>query len=133
MTGAVSSGKLAGNLTQAGRGHGMKLSVKDGKLRLRSAFKLMFFAFTFGTGVFFVFMTLLFGLVIALGGPIETDSGPVQGAEAAATLAPMLILMPITIAIYAGFLAAIGALGLLIYRLFWPIRIDGAIAPSVFE
>jgi len=111
----------------------MKLSVRDGKLRLRSAFKLMFFAFAFGTGVFFLFVTLLFGLIIALGGPIETDSGPVQGAEAVMTMAPTLILMPISIVIYAAFIAAIGTLGLLIYRLFWPIRVDGAISPSVFE
>jgi len=111
----------------------MKLTVKDGKLRLRSAFKLMFFGWLFIFAAFFLFTILILLLIALLGGPIDVNGDTFTGTTALIQLAPMFIIFPIVAGIYSAMLAGFGTIGLLIYRIFWPIRIDGAITPSVFE
>jgi len=111
----------------------MKLTVKDGKLRLRSAFKLMFFGWLFIFAAFFALAFLILILVAVVGAPIVAGGGAFSGSAALIQLVPMLIIYPISAVFYAVFLAGFAVLGLLIYRIFWPIRIDGAITPSVFE
>ncbi|WP_394692111.1 hypothetical protein [Hyphobacterium sp.] len=111
----------------------MKLSVRDGKLRLRSAFKLIFFGWVFGIGGFFALIFLLMMLIALAGGPIDINGETVSGSAAFIQMLPMMILLPVIIVFQGAIFSGLMVLGLLIYRLFWPIRVDGAISPSVFE
>lgn len=111
----------------------MKLSVKDGNLRLRSAFKLIFFGWLFGIGGFFVLILFLMTIIALAGGPIEVNGETVSGSAALVQMLPMMILMPIIIVLQGAMFAGLMVLGLLVYRTFRPIRVDGMISGDVFR
>lgn len=111
----------------------MKLSVKDGNLRLRSAFKLIFFGWLFGIGGFFVVILFLMTIIALAGGPITVNGETVSGSAALVQMLPMMILMPIIIVLQGAMFAGLMVLGLLVYRTFRPIRVDGVISGDVFS
>ena len=111
----------------------MKLSVKDGNLRLRSAFKLIFFGWLFGIGGFFVVILFLMTIIALAGGPITVNGETVSGSAALVQMLPMMIFMPIIIVLQGAMFAGLMVLGLLVYRTFRPIRVDGVISGDVFS
>ncbi|WP_421791327.1 hypothetical protein [Hyphobacterium sp.] len=111
----------------------MKITTRDGRLRLRSAFKLMFVGWAVFTAGFFLFFLLLMALLVALGAPLETGGEPLTGAEAAISILPLLVMSPIFIVLNSFFSAGMAVLGLLVYRIFRPIQVEGVVERSVFE
>lgn len=102
----------------------MKLRTRDGRLTLRSAFKLVFVAClcTFGalTGLVFVLL-LLIGLItgqMMVNGEMVQGRGVVLGA-----MAPFLIFAPIFIGLQAVMFSAFLTGGLFLYRLWRPLQV----------
>ena len=111
----------------------MQITTKDGKLRLRSAFKLMFVGWAIGTGGFFLLIVLMMILIAALGGPIDIEGETFTGMAAMIQMLPILIVGPFIVLFYAVILSGFGVTGLVIYRMFRPIRVMTTVDGQVFE
>ena len=102
----------------------MKLETTDGKLRLRSAFKLIFVAWVLSWGALMIPLIVIMFLVTAFGGTTMMNGEAVSGALGALMILPMLIVTPFILLFHALFFGGILTFGLWLYRLRRPIEIS---------
>ena len=109
----------------------MKINARDGRLRLRSAFKLMFVGWLISWGVLMGGLLLLMIVIALAGGTVDVNGEPRQGLDAALALAPAFPMVAILLPIHAAVFSGIICLGLAGYRLFKPIKVvDECFVPS---
>ncbi|MEZ6022680.1 MAG: hypothetical protein R3C16_04535 [Hyphomonadaceae bacterium] len=92
----------------------MKIKVVDGTVSIGSLFAPVAVGYGIGAGVIFVPMFLLMGVIFALSpGTVDQNGEPVSGVAMAL---PMIVMLPLVLAMQAVMFGGLSVLGLAIYR-----------------
>ncbi|MEQ8434936.1 MAG: hypothetical protein RIA71_11910 [Oceanicaulis sp.] len=105
----------------------MKLSTRNGALRLRSAFKLMFFGWLISWGLLFGLILIILFIVALAGGTVDVNGEPRQGLDAVVGMLPFFPMVALILPFHAAMFSGLICFGLFIYRLFKPIRVEAAL------
>lgn len=105
----------------------MKLETDGGKLKLVSAYKMIFFAWIIGIGGFFMLifipMILISIFSVMTGSEVMMNGEPVSGWRAFAPILMIFFLFPVAILFHAAMFGGVLTIGLLVYRQFRPIEV----------
>lgn len=102
----------------------MNLKIRDGQLTLGSVFKVVAVGWACFGGVFLGGIFLLLAIIAAVTGQMAVNGEMVHGRGAAlAAMAPMIVLLPLIIAIQGVIFGAFITIGAALYRLRRPLSV----------
>jgi Mn2+/Fe2+ NRAMP family transporter len=102
----------------------MRLITANGRLRLRSTFKLVFVGWLISWSLLFVSVFLLMFLGALAGGPVTINGEMQQGRDAVIGLLPALPILLVVLPIQGAVFSVSICFGLLVYRQFKRIEVE---------
>ncbi len=106
----------------------MNLKIRDGQLTLGSVFKIVIVGWACFGGVFVGGIFLLLVIIAAVTGQMTVNGEVVYGRSAAlGAMAPMILFLPLVIAVQGVIFGAFITMGAALYRLRRPLSVTAEV------